>query len=70
MWRAAVGDLHFFMSDNVRPWRTTPVNGYLESEGINRLDWPAVSTDLNHFDHAWGMLSQVCGSTKKSTIAC
>ena len=40
------------MDDNARPHRAGVVNDYLEDEGIERLDWPSRSPDLNPIEHA------------------
>lgn len=58
LWRGAVGDRFVFMDDNARPHRTRAVDDYLESEGVNRLDWPAMSPDMNPIEHAWDILSR------------
>ena len=38
------------MDDNARPHTTHAIQKYLEREGIERLDWPARSPDLNPID--------------------
>ncbi|GFX10674.1 transposable element Tcb2 transposase [Trichonephila clavipes] len=43
----AVGDKFVFMDDNAKRHRTLAVQDCLDSEGIQRLVWPARSPDLN-----------------------
>ncbi|GFV31264.1 transposable element Tcb2 transposase [Trichonephila clavipes] len=46
-FRGAVGDKFVFMDDNAKCHRTLAVQDCLDSEGIQRLVWPARSPDLN-----------------------
>lgn len=64
LWRAAVGNYFVFMDDNARPHRTRAVNDYLETEGINRLNWPALSPDMNPIEHAWDMLARAVAARR------
>ena len=43
----AYGDSFVLMDDNSRPHRARVVNDYLWGYGIERLDWPSRSPDLN-----------------------
>ncbi|GFW46817.1 uncharacterized protein TNCV_2981731 [Trichonephila clavipes] len=47
LFRGAVGDKFVFMDDNTTCHRTLAVQDCLDSEGIQRLVWPARSPDLN-----------------------
>ncbi|GFW04855.1 transposable element Tc3 transposase [Trichonephila clavipes] len=47
LFRGAVGDKFVFMDDNATCNRTLAVQDCLDSEGIQRLVWPARSPDLN-----------------------
>ena len=49
------------MDDNARPHRARVVNQYLEQEGIERMNWPARSPDLNPIEHAKDMLQRTPG---------
>lgn len=64
LWRGAVGEDFVFMDDNARPHRSQAVNQYLETQGIRRLEWPAMSPDMNPIEHVWDMLSRAIHSRR------
>ncbi|GFS63886.1 transposable element Tcb1 transposase [Trichonephila clavipes] len=48
----------FFMDDNAPCHRTVAAEQLLESEDIERMDWPARSLDLNPIEHVWDFLGR------------
>ncbi|GFV43304.1 transposable element Tcb2 transposase [Trichonephila clavipes] len=73
LFSGAVGDKFVFMDDNATCHRTLAVQDCLDSEDIQRLVWPARSTDLNPIENLWDALgSQVAGlnyhPTNKNTL--
>ncbi|GFU39503.1 transposable element Tc1 transposase [Trichonephila clavipes] len=69
LFRGAVGDKFVFMDDNATSHRTLDVQDCLDSEGIQRLVWPACSPDLNPIENVWDALGrQVAGRNYPPTI--
>ena len=44
------------MDDNARPHTAHAIQEYLEREGIEPLEWLALSPDLNPIEHVWNSL--------------
>ncbi|GFU87501.1 transposable element Tcb2 transposase [Trichonephila clavipes] len=58
LFRGAMGLQFLFMDDNAPCHRTVAAEPLLESEDIERMDWPARSPDLNPIQHVWDFLGR------------
>nr|CAH7725535.1 unnamed protein product [Callosobruchus chinensis] len=56
--RNEIADQFIFMDDNARPHRTRAVQHAFEKRNIARLEWPAMSSDMNPIEHVWDYVSR------------
>ena len=54
----AVGNGAIFQDDNAPCHRAGVVNTFLQQQGVNRMDLPARSPDLNPIEHVWYVLGR------------
>ncbi|GFS48257.1 transposable element Tcb2 transposase [Trichonephila clavipes] len=74
LFRGAVDDKFVFMDDYATCHRTLAVQDCLDSEGIQRLVWPARSPDLNPIENVWDALGRLVAGrnyppTNKNTLS-
>lgn len=56
--RAAIGDEFLLMQDNATPHTARVTTTFLEEQGIDTLDWPARSADLNPIENLWDQVKR------------
>ncbi|KAI4883128.1 hypothetical protein NFI96_009785 [Prochilodus magdalenae] len=57
-YAGAVGPGLLLMQDNARPHVAGVCQQFLQDEGIEAMDWPACSPELNPIEHIWDIMSR------------
>lgn len=62
-------DNHFTLQDdNARPHRARIISDCLREAGIERMEWPPTSPDMNPIEHAWDQLKRAIWSRQNPTL--
>ncbi|KAJ8886083.1 hypothetical protein PR048_012290 [Dryococelus australis] len=55
---ATLGQSFTLVDDNACPYRARVVNQFLAKHGIQRMEWPTYTADMNCVEHAWSELKR------------
>lgn len=67
----SLGPNSILQDDNARPHRAGFLRDYLQNLGVERMEWPASSPDLNPIEHLWDQLGRAVRArvTNTTTLA-
>ena len=66
-----LGPNSILQNDNAHPHRAGFIRDYLQNLGVERMEWPASSPDLNPIEHLWDQLGHAVHArvTNTTTLA-
>ena len=56
--RPTFGHNFVYQDDNARPDRARTVVNFMETEGIEHMEWPAASPDMNPIENLWSEVTR------------
>jgi len=56
--RLTLGHSFVYKDDNTRPHRTCTVVNFTETEGMEHMEWPAMSLDMNPIENMWSKVTR------------
>ena len=67
----SLGPNSILQDDNARPHRAGFIRDYLQNVGVERMEWPTSSPDLNPIEHLWDQLGRAVRArvTNTTTLA-
>ena len=61
--RLTFGHKFVYQDDNSKPHRARTVVNFMETEGIQHMEWPAVSQDMNPIENLWSEVKRIINAS-------